>query len=188
MPAAALKKGYILGAWKIPRPISRALPKKEDMLEVFTLLHVLISVLGICAGFGVVAAMPNGNLRHPWTGVFLGATLATSLTGFLFHFKGFTPALAFGVISTIVLASAIFALKAKRLEGSWRKTYVINALIAQYLNTFVLIAQLFQKVPELKALAPTQQEPAFGITQGLLLAVFVWLGFASVKGTKLKTA
>src|SRR5690606_12176932 len=137
-----------------------------------------------------VAAMLGGNLRHPWTSVFLGATLATSLTGFLFPMdKGFTPALAFGVISTIVLALAIFALRVKRLEGSWRKTYVINALIAQYLNTFVLIAQLFQKVPELKALAPTQSEPAFGITQGLLLAVFVWLGFAAVKGTRqVKTA
>ena len=159
------------------------------MPEAFTLLHVLISLLGIAAGFGVVAAMPVGNLRHPWTGVFLGATLATSLTGFLFPFKGFTPALAFGVISTVVLALAIFALRVKRLEGSWRKTYVINALIAQYLNTFVLIAQLFQKVPELKALAPTQREPAFGITQGLLLAVFVWLGLAAAKGTRqVKTA
>jgi hypothetical protein len=156
------------------------------MPEAFILLHVLISLLGICAGFGVVAAMPGGNLRHPWTGVFLGATLATSLTGFLFPMdKRFTPALAFGVISTVVLALAIFALRAKRLEGSWRKSYVITALIAQYLNTFVLVAQLFQKVPELRALAPTQREPAFGITQALLLAVFVWLGFAAVKGTRL---
>lgn len=153
-------------------------------LQIFTTVHVLISLLGIASGFGVVAAMPGGNLRHPWTGVFLAATLATSLTGFLFPFKGFTPALAFGVISTIVLALAIFALRVKRLEASWRKTYVITALIAQYLNTFVLVAQLFQKVPELRALAPTQQEPAFGITQALLLVVFVWLGFAAVKGTR----
>lgn len=153
------------------------------MPEVFTLLHVLISLLGICAGFGVVAALPGGNLRHPWTAIFLVATLATSVTGFFFPFKGFTPALAFGVISTVVLASAMFALWAKRLEGGWRKTYVINAVIAQYLNTFVLIAQLFQKVPDLQKLAPTQQAPAFGITQVLLLAVFVWLGFAAVRGT-----
>ncbi len=154
------------------------------MPEVFTLLHVLISLLGICAGFGVVAAMPGGNLRHSWTGIFLVATLATSVTGFFFPFKGFTPAIAFGVISAVVLALAMFALWAKRLEGSWRKTYVITAVIAQYLNTFVLVAQLFQKVPDLSKLAPTQQAPAFGITQALLLAVFVWLGFAAVKGTR----
>ncbi len=154
------------------------------MLEAFTLLHVMISLLGIASGFGVVAAMPGGTLRHPWTGIFLGSTLATSLTGFLFPFKGVTPALVFGVLSTIVLALAIYALLARRLEGAWRKTYVVNAVIAQYLNVFVLVAQLFQKVPELRALAPTQSEPAFGITQGLVLAAFVWLGFAAVKGTR----
>lgn len=46
----------------------------------------------------------------------------------------------------------------------------------QYLNCFVLVAQSFQKVPFLKALAPSQADPPFGIAQLALLAGFVYLG------------
>ena len=46
---------------------------------------------------------------------------------------------------------------------------------------FVLVAQMFQKMPQLKALAPNGSEPPFGITQGLVLAVFVWLIYQAVK-------
>jgi hypothetical protein len=42
---------------------------------------------------------------------------------------------------------------------------VIGAVIALYLNAFVLIAQLFMKVPALRALAPTQSEPPFQGTE-----------------------
>jgi hypothetical protein len=38
-----------------------------------------------------------------------------------------------------------------------------------------LFAQLFQKVPALKALAPTQSEPPFALTQLVVLALFVLL-------------
>ncbi|WP_367870340.1 hypothetical protein [Luteolibacter sp. Populi] len=151
------------------------------MLQALLIIHVAISLLGIGSGFVVMAAMLRGNPRHPWTGFFLAMTLATSLTGFLFPYRGFTPALAFGVLSTVILVLAIYALKARRLEGGWRKTYLINALFAQYLNVFVLVVQMFQKVPALKALAPTQSEPPFGIAQGLVLIGFLWAGFASVK-------
>ena len=48
-------------------------------------------------------------------------------------------------------------------------------MISLYLNVFVLVAQLFQKVPALKALAPTQSEPPFAITQLVVLAMFVLL-------------
>ena len=153
-------------------------------LELFTLVHVLISLLGICSGFVVIGGMLAGNPRPPSTWFFLAFTTATSVTGFLFPFKGFTPAFAFGVISLVVLAVAIHALQVKRLEGGSRKTYIITALTAQYLNVFVLIAQLFQKVPPLRELAPTQSEPAFGISQALLLAIFIWIGRASIKRTQ----
>jgi hypothetical protein len=48
------------------------------------------------------------------------------------------------------------------------------------LNFFVLIVQLFLVVPALKALAPTQTEPAFVVTQMLTLATFLALGLAAV--------
>jgi len=156
--------------------------QSPDMaLTIFTVVHVIISLLGIAAGFVVMAGMLGGRLVKGWTGFFLAMTVATSVTGFLFPYHGFTPALAFGVLSMILLGLAIYALRTRRLEGGWRKVYVITALIAQYLNVFVLVVQSFQKVPGLKALAPTQTEPPFGIAQGLVLTGFIWAGFLSVK-------
>jgi len=50
-------------------------------------------------------------------------------------------------------------------------------VISLYLNVFVLVAQLFMKVPALKALAPTQAEPPFLVTQVVVMVVFIVLGF-----------
>jgi hypothetical protein len=59
---------------------------------------------------------------------------------------------------------------------------VVGAVTALYLNVFVLVAQLFMKVPSLKALAPTQSEPPFKVTQLAVLTVFIVLGtFAAIK-------
>jgi hypothetical protein len=41
---------------------------------------------------------------------------------------------------------------------------------------------LFRRVPALVVAAPTQSEPPFAITQGLVLALFVWLGVVADKG------
>jgi len=73
------------------------------------------------------------------------------------------------------LAVAILARYARLLAGAWRWIYVVTVMIALYLNVFVLIVQLFQKVAALKALAPTQSEPPFAVTQLVVLALFVVL-------------
>ena len=54
-------------------------------------------------------------------------------------------------------------------------------MISLYLNVFVLVAQLFQKVTALKALAPTQSEPPFAITQLVVLGIFVLLTILAAK-------
>jgi hypothetical protein len=74
-----------------------------------------------------------------------------------------------------VLAVVIYARYGKHLTGGWQRVYTITAVTALYLNVFVLVAQLFQKVPALKALAPTQSEPPFLVAQVIVLAVFVVL-------------
>jgi hypothetical protein len=53
--------------------------------------------------------------------------------------------------------------------------------MALYLNCFVLVAQLFMKVPALKALAPTQKEPPFLVAQLIVLAVFIGLTILAAK-------
>lgn len=144
-------------------------------LAIYTLIHVLISLAGIGAGFVVVGGWLGGKHLPKWTFWFLAMTALTSLTGFFFPFKGFTPPYAFAILSLLVLAVAAYSLYSRRLAGGWRKTYVITAATALFLNFFVLIAQLFLRSPALHQLAPTGSEPAFGATQGLLLIGFVAL-------------
>ena len=85
------------------------------------------------------------------------------------------------ILSLGVLALCIYALYGRSLVGVWRAIYVITAVIALYFNVFVLIVQLFRRVPALTALAPTQSEPPFAIAQGLAFATFVVLGVLSVR-------
>jgi hypothetical protein len=111
--------------------------------------------------------------------VFLATTFATSATGFFFPVHHFMPSHAVGIVSVIVLLVAIVARYRRHLAGHWRSTYAVMAVLALYLNVFVLIAQSFQKVPALKAVAPTQSEPPFAVTQLVALAFFVALAIVA---------
>lgn len=144
-------------------------------LSAFTKLHVIISLIGILSGLVVMFGFLVGQKLNRWTALFLISTVATSVTGFFFPFHGVTPAIVVGIISLVLLAIAIFARYARHLAGPWRWIYVVSAMTALYLNVFVLVVQLFQKVPALKALAPTQSEPPFAVTQLVVLALFVLL-------------
>jgi len=113
--------------------------------------------------------------------LFLATTVATSVTGFGFPVEHFLPSHAVGIISLVALAIAILALYAKHLAGGWRRTYVITAVLALYLNCFVAVVQSFEKIEPLRALAPTQSEPPFAIAQLAVLGLFVALGITAVK-------
>ena len=151
-------------------------------LELFTAFHVLISLIGIVSGFVAIAGMVRSKPLDWWTDLFLVTTVATSVTGFLFPFNGFTPAIATGVISMIVLTLAIVALRVKRLHGPWARTYAITVVMAQYFNFFVLIVQSFRRVPALHVLAPTESEPPFAIAQLVALVAFLVLGYVATRG------
>jgi len=140
---------------------------------VLTILHVVISLIGIVAGFVAAAGLLNSNLSRGWTILFLATTMLTSLTGFLFEFTRLLPSHIVALISLALLAAALFALYSKQLSGYWRTIYVVTALTSLYLNVFVLIIQAFMKVPALKAIAPTQTEPAFVAVQAVTLLLFV---------------
>jgi hypothetical protein len=142
-------------------------------MTTFTKVHVLISLIAIFAGFVVALGLLTAERLNGWTAIFVVMTLLTSVTGFFFPFHGFTPAIAVGIFSLVVLAIAIFARYGRTLTGAWRWSYVVTAMVALYLNCFVLIVQLFQKVPALKALAPTQSEPPFLVAQiGVLVSLW----------------
>jgi len=147
----------------------------------FTLIHVIISLIGIAAGLIVFAGLLRSEPRPGWTAIFLIFTILTSATGFLFPIHGPTPALIVGVISLAVLAITLLALYVFHMMHAWRWIYVVTALLALWFNCFVLVVQSFQKIAFLNALAPTQSEPPFLIAQSFLLLAFVIFGFLAVR-------
>jgi len=149
--------------------------------QVFTLLHVILSLAGIAAGLIAIPSLAANKLSG-LTGLFLSTTALTSITGFLFPFHGVDPAIILGILSMVVLLLAAIALYAGRLHGGWRGVYVISATLALWFNVFVLFAQLFAKVPALKAIAPTQSSPAFGATQLVVLVLFIVLAVRAFRG------
>jgi hypothetical protein len=142
-------------------------------LATYTTVHVIISLIGIASGFLVLFGLLRGTLLTQWNSLFLITTVLTSVTGFGFPNTKVTPGIVVGILSLIALAIAILALYARHLNGVWRRTYVVTAMIALYFNVFVLVAQLFEKVPAIHALAPTQTEAPFKIAQLILLILFI---------------
>jgi hypothetical protein len=145
-------------------------------IATYTLVHVLISLVGIGSGLVVLFGLLNGKRLDSWTALFLASTVATSVTGFGFPFDHLLPSHNVGIVSLVVLAVAIVGRYPLHLAGAWRRVYVVGAVLALYLNVFVLVVQAFLKVPALNAMAPKQTEPPFVIAQGVVFAVFVVLG------------
>jgi hypothetical protein len=150
-------------------------------LGTFTIIHVLITLVGIVSGLVVLFGMLGNRRLDGWTLIFLMFTVATSVTGFFFPFHGVTPAIILGLLSLIALLPTILARYGFTMHGPWRGVYVIGAVVALYFNCFVLVVQLFAKVPALHALAPKGNEPPFGAAQGLVLLFFVITGALSFR-------
>ena len=152
-------------------------------LSAFTTLHVVISLIGIVAGIIVMFGMLGSNPMPGLTAIFLLFTILTSVTGFLFPFKGVTPADVVGALSLLLLAIACIALYVMKLSGGWRWIYVVTALISLYLNVFVLVIQSFLKIPALTAVAPGNPPsgPVFAVVQGIVLVFFVLMIIGAVR-------
>jgi hypothetical protein len=138
-------------------------------LSTFTLFHVVLSLVGIASGFIVVYGFLAGKRLDTWNAIFLAFTVLTSLTGFLFPFHHLLPSHVVGILSLVVLAVAILARYPLHMRGAWGRVYVVSAMLALYLNVFVLVVQA------LKAAAPTQKEPPFLIAQIAVMAIFAVL-------------
>jgi hypothetical protein len=144
-------------------------------LSAFTMVHVIISLIGIISGFIVLFGLFGSHRLPGMTALFLLTTILTSVTGFLFPFDKLLPSHMVGIVSLIVLAIACFALYVMKLSGAWRWIYTLTAMIALYLNVFVLVIQSFLKIGPLHALAPSvpPSEQPFAVVQGIVLVFFV---------------
>jgi uncharacterized membrane protein SirB2 len=150
-------------------------------LSTFTLVHVLISLVGIASGLVVLFGLLSAKRLDGWTALFLITTVLTSMTGFGFPFDHLLPSHKVAILSLVLLAIASLARYGLHMAGAWRWIYVATAVMALYLNVFVLVFQGFEKLPALKALAPTQSEPPFLVAELLVLALFIVLGIFAVK-------
>jgi hypothetical protein len=172
-------RGYLLGTAAAQWPSSNTLEGLAMIhgasLPAFTLLHTVISLIGLFTGAVVVTLMLRGRKSPVWTAMFLAATVVTSVTGFMFPSASFGPAHVAGVISLAMLAIAIFALYGRQIAGVWRPVFIVAALAALYLNVFVGVLQAFQKVPGFRAMA-TQSELPFMVAQTGVLIFFVAIG------------
>ena len=149
-------------------------------MSTMLLLHVALSLVGIVTGLVVALGLLASKRLPGWTAVFLATTVLTSVTGYFLPADRILPSHIVGAISLVLLALALAALYKYRLSGRWRWIYVSTAVAALYLNVFVLVFQAFLKVPALHAVAPTQKEPAFAVTQGVVLLAFFVIGVLAV--------
>lgn len=147
----------------------------------FTQVHVIISLVGIATGLVVLWGMLRSRRLEGWTAVFLATTVLTDVTGYFFPRDHILPSHIVGALSLVLLALAIAALYALHLRGAWRWIYAVTAVASLYLNCFVAVFQAFLKIPALKSLAPTGSEPSFLIAQGIVLVLFIVLGFLAVR-------
>lgn len=150
-------------------------------LSTFTLVHVIISLVGIVSGIIVLFGLLSAKRLDSWTGLFLLTTVLTSVTGFGFPFTHLLPSHIVGIISLVALAIAILARYSFHMAGVWRGIYVVTAMLGLYFNVFVLVFQSFEKVPALHAMAPTNSEPPFAVAQGIVLVLFIVLTIFAVK-------
>ena len=143
--------------------------------------HVILSLIGIVSGLVVFYGLLTGREFGGWTALFLATTILTSVTGFPLPPFGLDPPRMVGILSLILLATAVGAYYAFHFSGAWRWIYVVTAMTALYLNCFVAVIQAFAKLSFLHDLAPTQSEPPFLAAQLVVLVIFVVLGFISVR-------
>jgi hypothetical protein len=147
----------------------------------FVLFHTALSLIAIVAGLVAVRGLTRNDPTNGWSLWFWITTVGTTLTGFLFPFGGFTPALGTGIVSTVILAATIPARYAFHYAGPCRRVYVIGTVVSLYLNCFVLVVQAFLKVPVLHELAPEGKEPPFAIAQMIVLLLAAVSGYVAVR-------
>lgn len=148
----------------------------------FTVIHVLLSLVAIVAGLVVVGGLISGRRLDGWIALFLGTTVLTNATGFGFPFPPLIASHYVAVLSLLVLPVVLYARYVRSLLGRWRWVFVIGTVLTLYLNVFVLVVQLFRRLPALLVSAPTQTEPTFVVSQLLVLGMFAWLGRSALRG------
>jgi hypothetical protein len=153
-------------------------------LSTFTVVHVVLGLLGIAAGVLVLLRPSASPKAWGLTTLFLATTLAASVTGLLYllAFPRLRLGHGLGVASLLVFVPTVLALWRHRLAGAplsgiGRATYVAGAATLLYLNAFIAVMQAFAKIGFLRALPATSIGSPLFLAHLLVLAISVWLAF-----------
>jgi len=147
---------------------------------ILTIAHTLISFLALAAGLAVVLDMLRNDDRPAMARLFLVSAILTSASGFAFPVSQILPSHITAAIALLVLLPTWLARYRFALLGAWRWVYAGGTVASLYFVVFVLVVQVFMKTPLLRP-AAEQAGPSFAITHGIVLLVFIALGFFSIR-------
>lgn len=146
-------------------------------LSTYTVVHVVLSLLGIASGVLVLLRPSVSPKTWGLTTLFLATTLAASVTGLLYLLllARFRLGHGIGVASLLVFVPTLLALYRHQLAGPWRGTFVAGAATLLYLNAFISVMQAFAKIGFLRTLPATTLGSPLFLAHLLVLAICVWL-------------
>jgi len=91
-----------------------------------------------------------------------------------------------GIVALIVLGWALAARQAVGRSAFWMTQFPLGVVVSEYFLVFVLVAQIFAKVPALVALAADTQKALFGGTQLVVLAAFVLIAIRTARAFRVR--
>src|SRR5689334_21944925 len=98
-------------------------------ITTFTLIHVVLSLVGMVAGLAVAGGLATGKRLDRWAAVFVVTTVLANATGFGFPFVKLLPSHVVGAISLVVLAVVLVAQYVQHFAGRWRSTYAVGVVL-----------------------------------------------------------
>jgi hypothetical protein len=117
-----------------------------------------------------------GMLIEKWASAYFRCALTASVIGMLFPFHHLQPMHFVAMSSVYVTGVAVLAWRKCHLAGVWRSICAFSITIVLCLNILFVTSQAFMHIPALNAMAPTQSEPAFVLSQFAVLILFTVLG------------
>jgi hypothetical protein len=155
-------------------------------LSTFTVVHVVLSLVGIASGVLVLLRPSASPKAWGLTTLFLVTTLAASVTGLLYllAFPRFGMGHAIGIASLVVFVPTLLALYRHRLAGNWRQVWVAGAATLLYLNAFIAVVQAFSKSGYLRTLPATTLVSPPLLAHFLLVFVCLWLALHAINALR----
>jgi len=146
------------------------------ILNILTFIHLVSCLLAIGAGTRVICGQFVGMLNEKWAVAYFRCSLTAGMTGILFPVHHLLLMHWVAMSSVYVAGVAILAWRKFHLAGAWRSVCAFGITMVLCMDILLAITQLFVRIPALRAMAPTQSEPACVLSQVVVLILSAALG------------